>query len=280
MRYCARRFHRTRRRASIARALGDNRARSQPIRRSRRAEAERDKTIMADFSAIRGMEGRKRVIAFPRHCHTPLDHMRKNYCMSGIYWDGGADADACDPRAADFTTSRYRYESLNLRALDNRFAFLYESASPLGSAPRGAAAARIVRKPAAGRRGAGALRKGLPNHSLVRGARGAVEVRPVPGRRYAVLSQSVLRRERYAGSVLPERPPRRRRRPARRAPRDWTRKPQLRLRAARRRGIQRQAHGDPPAAGVSDSQNRNGAVDTGRRTGVGREDSHWGLTAV
>ena len=50
--------------------------------------------------------------------------------LSGIYRNVGAGVVGCDPRAADFTVSRYRDESLNPLASDNRFAFLYESASP------------------------------------------------------------------------------------------------------------------------------------------------------
>ena len=98
------------------------------------AEAERDKSLMADFSAIREMARGKSATAFPRHFYTSLNHMSRTYYLSGIYWNGGAGVDGCDPRAANFTISRYRDDSLNLRAPDNRFA-------SVGSVPRGAAAA-------------------------------------------------------------------------------------------------------------------------------------------
>ena len=93
------------------------------------AEAERDKSLMADFSAIGAMTRGKRVIAFPRHFYTTLDYVRKNHYLAGSYWS--ASADVCDPRAADFIVSRYRRESLNLLAPENRFAFLYEDTAPL-----------------------------------------------------------------------------------------------------------------------------------------------------
>ena len=92
------------------------------------SDAEWDKSLMADFSAIRGMTLGKRLVALPRHVYT-FDYQEKNYYMSGIYWESGADG--CDPRAADFVASRYRDESLNLLTPDNRAVFLYEKTSPL-----------------------------------------------------------------------------------------------------------------------------------------------------
>ena len=53
-----------------------------------------------------------------------------DYYLAGSY-RGGNREDACDPGVADFVISRYRHESPNLLTPDNRFVFLYESASPL-----------------------------------------------------------------------------------------------------------------------------------------------------
>ena len=93
------------------------------------SEAERDKSLMADFSAIGAMTRGKRVIAFPRHFYTTLDYVRKNHYLTGSYWS--VSEEVCAPRAADFIVSRYRRESLNLLAPENRFAFLYEDTAPL-----------------------------------------------------------------------------------------------------------------------------------------------------
>ena len=92
------------------------------------SDAEWDKTLMADFSAIREIARGKSLVALPRHVYT-FEYQEKNYYMSGIYWAGGADG--CDPRVADFVASRYRDESLNLLTPDNRAVFLYENTSPL-----------------------------------------------------------------------------------------------------------------------------------------------------
>ena len=131
-------------------------------------------------------------------------------------------------------------------------------------------------KPAFGRGGAGVLRKGLPSHIIIRRTRRALRrIRPVPEPRprNAVLPKSALRRGRCARTLLPKRPPRRRPRPARRPPRNRTRKPKLHLRPARRRRLQRQVHGDAAYARLRHCENRDGPVDTRRRTAVGRGDS-------
>ena len=97
------------------------------------AEAERRKAVMSDFSAIREMTRGESVAIFPRHDHK-LERLLKYYYTSSYYLAGSywvESEDGCAPRVADFAVSRYRDESLNLLTPDNRFAFLYESASPL-----------------------------------------------------------------------------------------------------------------------------------------------------
>ena len=71
------------------------------------SQADLDKSLMADFSAIGAMTRGKRVIAFPRHFYTTLDYVRKNHYMAGSYWS--VSEEVCDPRAADFIVSRYRH---------------------------------------------------------------------------------------------------------------------------------------------------------------------------
>ena len=98
------------------------------------AEAKWDRSEMAEFSAILELARGKRVSIFPRHGYTrerlrENEYLRTAYYMSGSYWR--MDDDPCDPRAADFTVSGYLHESVNPRAPDNRFAFVYEGASPL-----------------------------------------------------------------------------------------------------------------------------------------------------
>jgi len=92
------------------------------------AEAEMDKAIMADFSAIRARTRGENVAVFRRYDHE-LERMRTRYFMAGSHWV--EDADACDPRRWDFAVSRYRDEGLNLLTPENRFAFLYEDTAPL-----------------------------------------------------------------------------------------------------------------------------------------------------
>jgi len=101
-------------------------------------EAERNKAIMADFSAIRGIARGKTVEFVPYQRNSwsdaryPFSRVRMNlhYYTSGSYKIPGDFADACDTRGADFAISRYRDESLNLLTPENRFAFLYEGLSP------------------------------------------------------------------------------------------------------------------------------------------------------
>ena len=231
------------------------------------AEAERDKSLTADFSAIGAMTRGKRVIAFPRHFYTTLDYVRKNHYLAGSYWS--VSEEVCAPRAADFVISRYRRESLNLLAPENRFAFLYEDAAPLdlrraerrnleSSDPAARAAFDVYLQDGAG------------------GFRPVSEPRP----RHAVIPKSALRRERRARTLLPKRPPGECRRPARRPPRGRTRKPKLRLRAAVRGRIQRQVHGDAPPSWLRHCEDRNGPMGAGRRTGVGRGGGCWSLGRV
>ena len=198
------------------------------------ADAERDKSEMAEFPAISETTRGKSVVAFPRH-NSAIDHLRKIYYLGGSYWD--TVADGCDPRAADFVISRYRRESLNLLAPENRFAFLYENLSPL----------ELCR---AERRNLEASEPAARSAFDVYFQDGAGGFRPVsePRPRHAVLPKSALRRGRRARALLPKRPPGERRRPARRPPRDRTRKPKLRFHAARRRRFQRQVHGEEAAA--------------------------------
>ena len=342
-------------------------------------EAELQRAEMADFDAIREMTRGKTVSTFPAsHVGSHLrEYYLTEYYLAGSYRKDTREGD-CEQAVADFLVSRYRIESPNLRAPDNRFAFLYENLTPpelcratrerLESSepaaravwdvylqdgeigymkapcePRdyearfytyvhpvnpddmparfrlgggfhsirestvfeyGGACIMTLRlpsypiaaiqagqwlpgeerlwlyKPAFGRGGAGVLRKGLPSHIIIRRTRRALRrIRPVPEPRprYAVLPKSALRRGRRGRALLPKRPPRRRRRPARRPPRDWTRQPKLHPRPARRRRIQRQVHGDAAAARLRHRENRDGAMDTGRRTAVGRGDSCWSI---
>ena len=92
-------------------------------------EAEWRKTEMAEFSAIRETTRGSAVSVFPRHTYN--DRYEKYYYLAGSYIKGWRDVDACDPARADFLVSGYRSESLNPRAPDNRFAFLYKDVSPL-----------------------------------------------------------------------------------------------------------------------------------------------------
>ena len=91
------------------------------------AEAEWDKAIMADFSAIREITRGKRVADFPHHL---LGRARKQYYLAGSRIES-VDPDACDPRVEDFAVSRYLDESANPLTPENRVAFLYENTSPL-----------------------------------------------------------------------------------------------------------------------------------------------------
>ena len=90
-------------------------------------EAEREKIEMAEFSAIRGMTRGSEVETLPQYM---FGGSQTDYYLAGSY-RGGNRADACDPGVADFVVSSYRHESLSLLTPDNRFVFLYESASPL-----------------------------------------------------------------------------------------------------------------------------------------------------
>ena len=90
-------------------------------------EAEREKTEMSEFSAIRGMTRGSEVETLPQYM---FGGSQTDYYLAGVY-RGGNRADACDPGVADFVVSSYRHESLSLLTPDNRFVFLYESASPL-----------------------------------------------------------------------------------------------------------------------------------------------------
>jgi len=87
--------------------------------------AERQRGEMADFDAIREMT-REKTVAFP-----PLGWYRyiPIYYMTGIYGRVMGEG-PCEPASADFTVSEYRVDIPNLRASDNRFAFLYEDLSP------------------------------------------------------------------------------------------------------------------------------------------------------
>ena len=91
------------------------------------AEAEWDKAIMADFSAIREMTRGKRVVSFP---YDMLGYVRKHYYLAGSHRER-LRADACDPRVEDFAISRYLDESANPLTPENRVAFLYENTAPL-----------------------------------------------------------------------------------------------------------------------------------------------------
>ena len=92
-------------------------------------EAERQRTEMAEFSAIRETTRGKTVATFPRHTINEI-HV-KQYYLAGGYMGGWRYADACDPTAADFVVSPHRNEELSPRPPDNRFAFLYQDVSPL-----------------------------------------------------------------------------------------------------------------------------------------------------
>ena len=91
------------------------------------AEAEWDKAIMADFSAIREMTRGKRVVSFP---YDMLGYVRKHYYLAGSHRER-LRVDACDPLVEDFAISRYRDESANPLTPENRVAFLYENTAPL-----------------------------------------------------------------------------------------------------------------------------------------------------
>ena len=90
-------------------------------------EAEREKAEMAEFSAIREIARGKRVAALPSYM---FGGAQMDYYLAGSYRERER-SDACDSRAADFVISRYRHESLNPLAPENRFVFLYENAAPL-----------------------------------------------------------------------------------------------------------------------------------------------------
>ena len=92
-------------------------------------EAEREKTEMAEFSAIRETTRGKSVGIIPLHDYNA--RYFKYYYLAGSYIKGRRDADVCGPDVADFVVSGFRAEIPNLRSPDNRFVFLYEDISPL-----------------------------------------------------------------------------------------------------------------------------------------------------
>ena len=97
------------------------------------AKAEREKTEMAELSAIREMTRGKSVEIFPYH-NNILTKFRKGYYTAGSYYTAGEFRYGnypCEPRRSDFVISHYRDERLNTLTPENRFVFLYEDASPL-----------------------------------------------------------------------------------------------------------------------------------------------------
>ena len=84
-------------------------------------DAEREKTEMAEFDAIREMAREKRVAVFE---YDAINNMRKFYLL-GTYRD--MRENVCDPNGVDFVVSSRRYEGLNPLIPENRFAFLYEA---------------------------------------------------------------------------------------------------------------------------------------------------------
>jgi len=99
-------------------------------------DAERGKTVMAEFSEIRKMTRGRSVEFVPHQPHSwtdprdPFKTLDYLYYLAGSYMMPKTPADACDTRGADFVVSRYRDESLNLLTPENRFAFLYEGLAP------------------------------------------------------------------------------------------------------------------------------------------------------
>ena len=97
------------------------------------AEAEREKTEMAEISAIREITRGKSVEIFPYH-NKVITKFRKSYYTAGSYYATGDFTFGdfpCEPRRSDFLISHYRDDSLNPLTPEHRFVFLYEGASPL-----------------------------------------------------------------------------------------------------------------------------------------------------
>ena len=94
-------------------------------------DAERDKTEMAEFSAIRKITRGKRAAPF-QYVHVQ-ERLRLGYYLAGSYVTRSAreGENVCDPRGVDFTVSPTRIERLKALTPDNRFVFLYENSSPL-----------------------------------------------------------------------------------------------------------------------------------------------------
>ena len=88
------------------------------------AEAEREKTEMAEFDAVREITRGKRVAAFQYNSLRD----RVNYYLAGSYKTGAREND-CDPRGLDFAVSPRRIETPNPLIPENRIAFLYEAAA-------------------------------------------------------------------------------------------------------------------------------------------------------
>ena len=99
------------------------------------AEAEREKTLMADFTAIREIArgNRVRVIADPKlalwdgYSRWEWDYATRYY-LSGGYL--GFQANCLRSRDVDFAVALHRYEGLETLTPENRLAFLYAAPEP------------------------------------------------------------------------------------------------------------------------------------------------------
>ena len=97
--------------------------------------AETNKAALAEFSAIRETARGKRVgLTFGYHESWGAEsswywsnHMRYYRAGTSVAWN----STACDEREFDFVASRYRDESLNPLAPENRVVYLYEGRTPL-----------------------------------------------------------------------------------------------------------------------------------------------------
>ena len=98
-------------------------------------QAEREKTMFADFNAIADIIEGKRVLLVSSPPEWGDDRgFRRHppyYYLSGSYWRTAYGCANVTPGAADFAISRHRHEDLDLLTPENRVAFLYGAPNPL-----------------------------------------------------------------------------------------------------------------------------------------------------